>query len=124
MYSPEANRNFFRNLPCSRKYVFYSRIHSFTPKHRMETSFVFFHNVHSKHTHITPIRVDRSHVPLLKKNISLSNKHKSNCLKTKKNEINACLNICTYAHMLISLFICGEIILNHFHYFHIRIKRN
>lgn len=64
----------------------------------METSFVFFHNVYSKHTHITPIMADRTHVPLLKKNISLSNKHESNCVKNKKNEINACLNICMYAH--------------------------
>lgn len=50
----------------------------------MEIRFVFFHHGHSKHTDITSVRVDRSHVPLLEKNIPVGNEDESKHLRNKK----------------------------------------
>lgn len=64
--------------------MFYSRNLFFGPQNTdMEISFVF-HSVYSKHMDITSVRGDRSHVPLLKKNIPAHNKDESKCLKNKK----------------------------------------
>lgn len=65
--------------------MFYSRNLFLDPQNTdMEISFVFFHHGHSKHTDITSVRVDRSHVPLLEKNIPVGNEDESKHLRNKK----------------------------------------
>lgn len=114
--SSEANRDLFRNSPRSWKCVFSRRICSLVPKHRHGNKFCVFFSQCALSTHINSIRAVGSHVLLLKKNIPVSNKDESNCLKNKQKMrwmLIGWVCVCTYVYLY--MYMWTGTLLSHFH---------